>query len=368
VTLLLICLAACGSAPGLDSDRDTGSNAQLLAGCGARVARNGHVLLVSPSGGEDTAALQCAIDSAGALGPGAVVQLGDGTFRTGQIVARAFHGTLRGSGSDRTVITNPDRQLFVTPDNWFSLDPSASNPWPALFSFIDGDFTVSDLAIHVSGDAPTTTWSLFGTASSALNYAFVVVGTRANAVFDHLDVRGAPAPGGNGVNLNLALFYSGFAGFPAAPPISGSVEVRASRFGFLSGPATIFLMAEGEVRVIGNSITDVQIGPAVVSAANVGSTILANHIDAQFNGFESFGDVTDSRFLIAGNDIHAHDGIDILSAFSGNVTCSVVGNKTSPDAANGGVGVLLGPGTRNCLIAGSGTVTDRGMNNRVLGP
>src|SRR4029453_12344698 len=55
---------------------------------------------VSPSGGDDTAAVQAALDD---CPPGCVVALEAGTFRIAQLVASDFRGEVRGQGRGVTV-------------------------------------------------------------------------------------------------------------------------------------------------------------------------------------------------------------------------------------------------------------------------
>lgn len=119
------------------------------------VVRMGNIIRVSPTGIDDTDNLQCAIDLAIAKNPGKTVLLMPGTFHTAQLVANDFHGTLRGSGINRTVIVNlPD--LYVTPHDYYLNPPSADNPIPVLISFVDGDLKVLNLTVRVVGQAPTT--------------------------------------------------------------------------------------------------------------------------------------------------------------------------------------------------------------------
>lgn len=120
----------------------------------AFVTQSGNVISVKPTGVNDTASLQCAFDAAVASGPGVNVRLRSGTFHTGQIVVNNFHGKFTGAGMNKTTVINLPN-LYVTPvDVIYSL-PSADNPWPTLFAFIDGDFIITDLAIYVAGDDPT---------------------------------------------------------------------------------------------------------------------------------------------------------------------------------------------------------------------
>jgi hypothetical protein len=70
------------------------------------------------------------------------VLLAPGQFWTRQLWATGFVGTLKGSGADKTVLSNPG-PLQVATGNVVMSPPSATNLWPALITFVDGDFTVS---------------------------------------------------------------------------------------------------------------------------------------------------------------------------------------------------------------------------------
>jgi hypothetical protein len=159
----------------------------------AYVTQTGKTFTVKATGVNDTANLQCAFDAAVAVGVGAEVQLSAGTFHTAQIVANNFRGTFAGSGAKITVILNLPN-LYVTPVDAFFNPPSAANPWPNLFSFIDGDFSVTDLAINIVGDDLTTGWTNHGIDPSLeeLGNAIMISGTNANARIERVLVQGEP--------------------------------------------------------------------------------------------------------------------------------------------------------------------------------
>ena len=77
----------------------------IVAGS-TRAAAGQHIVYVpSPSGGDDTAAIQQALDTCVQQHPtGCTVQLAAGIYHTRQLVAYNFHGTLKGLGMDTTTI------------------------------------------------------------------------------------------------------------------------------------------------------------------------------------------------------------------------------------------------------------------------
>jgi hypothetical protein len=129
----------------------------------AAEGHHGHrVIRVVPSS-NDTAALQAALDAASVSGPGAVIELGPGTFHVSQpLVALNFSGTIRGAGLRRTTVladgsSNP-HGLFPAPTSFA--------PGPFLFSFKESDvdragqpvstrrsqnITMEDLTLGASG-------------------------------------------------------------------------------------------------------------------------------------------------------------------------------------------------------------------------
>ncbi len=102
--------------------------------------------VVTPSGADDTAALQQAFDAAVAAGPGSVVKLTAGEFYTNEILVDGFDGCFTGAGMDRTVIdtlrgldpTLPGVKLVMDPDD--GSVPLAG--WTSLIAFVRSDLRV----------------------------------------------------------------------------------------------------------------------------------------------------------------------------------------------------------------------------------
>ena len=108
------------------------------------VTQVGNTFIVAPTGGDDTANLQCAFDAAGAAGPGSTVQLMDGTYSIGRIAVDEFHGSFVGAGKEQTTIT-------TVPD----LD--CSGGWPELMAFRKG-ISMADLTFDISNPHPCVPW------------------------------------------------------------------------------------------------------------------------------------------------------------------------------------------------------------------
>jgi hypothetical protein len=353
--------------------------------CDSRsVAVHGDVIRVTPAHGDDTANLQCALDAAIARGRATTVELAPGTFRTAQLVAKNFVGALRGAGIGTTTITKVDHPLPVTPvDFWLAGEPSASNPWPSLVAFVDGDFTVSDLAIQVLDAEPTTGWSIFGFEPpiKALAHGVVIVGSSAHAAFERVQFLGAPAPTDplTGMNIYNAIFFEGF--LPGLEPLSGSLEVRGSGFVDVAWGAVVQNVTRSRISISGNTARGTLAAVQLIDLDRSDVLVLGNQLSSgqRFDGFSagiqvldgclggaSVCGVHDTDLLVAGNRVAAFDGVEVLATFGDNVRCGIVGNRIDYDAANGGSAVWLGPGTRGCLVSAGGTVKDQGTGNRIV--
>jgi len=102
---------------------------------------SGPVIILPPSGGDDTDALLNAVNSAA---PGTTIQLTDGIYRTRYFEIHGFNGSIKGAGRNRTYIM-PYGLIEVMPqyDVW--------NLMPAWWRILGGNVTISDLAFR-TGD------------------------------------------------------------------------------------------------------------------------------------------------------------------------------------------------------------------------
>jgi len=71
-----------------------------------------------PTGVDDTANIQAALDTCVAYGPGCTLQLQAGTYFTKQLVAYNFQGTFKGMGRDVTKIEAPSQSAGRTGAGW----------------------------------------------------------------------------------------------------------------------------------------------------------------------------------------------------------------------------------------------------------
>jgi hypothetical protein len=109
------------------------------------VTQVGNTFIVAPTGTDDTANLQCALDAAAAAGPGSTVQLMSGTYWTGLLSLDTFHGSLVGAGKEQTTITTVD-------------DMPCPGSGPTLLRFAEGDVRVADLTFDIANPYPCQDW------------------------------------------------------------------------------------------------------------------------------------------------------------------------------------------------------------------
>jgi parallel beta-helix repeat protein len=113
------------------------------------ITRASGTILVSPSGGDDTANIQAAFDAAG---PGDIVQLTAGQFYTNAIYVEDFCGSLKGAGKDETLI---DVLKGLDPTDLGLVGPGG---FPHIFTFIGGDVCISDLGFEITPFEPAAEW------------------------------------------------------------------------------------------------------------------------------------------------------------------------------------------------------------------
>jgi len=235
----------------------------VLAGTQTVHAGNGHTYIVTPNGHDDTANIQAALNMCATGGPPCTVQLVKGTYYVAQITVYGFEGSFVGMGQGVTIIQAlpnlpspaPEYNTATSPF-WAGL-PGSSNPWPALFTFVGGSFSISWMTITDPNSAPISSPGWFapdtGTFSTAL-YGSIEISAgeylpsgqqppQVSASIDHVTVIGASGDA-QGTNMWNGIVYEG--GFlppgytdPESQviPISGTLSVTNSIFNTMeSGP------------------------------------------------------------------------------------------------------------------------------------
>ena len=337
----------------------------------AYVTQSENVITVSSTGVDDTENLQCAFDVAVAGGPGVDVQLSSGTFHTAQIVVNDFHGQFYGAGSKYTTVINLPN-LYVTPVDMYLNPPSADNPWPSLFAFIGGDFVVSDLGIHISGDNGTTGWTIFGIDPpiTELAHGVAVLGLHANSRFERILVEGESADNSLlGYNLINGIFYEGFIG-EVSPPISGKFYVADSTFRQIGSGTPIYNLYQAEVVVSRNTFDDVFLGmdggDLVNSSLEFSHNMVNGFIGLDIYNLDLVEDVG-SAILVKNNRFRGVIGPILEQTFGDGNDCLLQGNNVQNVSD---IGILLGEGIHGCTVVGGSSKTnvlDLGADNVLVG-
>lgn len=337
----------------------------------AYVTQTGAMFTVKPTGVDDTENLQCAFDEAIALGAGMKVQLSSGTFHTAQIVVNGFNGQFSGEGMDNSVVMNLPN-LYVTPVDFYFNPPSTDNPWPSLFVFVEGDFIVSDLAIHISGEDGTTGWTIFGIDPpiTELAHGIAILGPHADARFERLLVEGEPADNSLlGYNLINGIFYEGFVG-EVPPPISGYFHVVDSIFRQVGSGTPIYNLNNAKVFVSKNTFDDVFLGMDGGDLVNSSLEFSYNEVSA-FIGLDIYNldliEDVGSTILIKNNRFQGVIGPILEQTLGDGNYCLLKGNNVQNVID---IGILLGEGIHGCTVVGGSNKTnvlDLGTNNVLVG-
>jgi hypothetical protein len=139
---------------------------------------------VTPSGTNDTAALQAAFAAAG---PGGTVQLAAGRFVINDIFITGFQGTFRGAGQGKTVIDCPSGGVGT--------DTLNNAPFPYLLGFKDSAVTIADMSFDITPTAPAQDWgNTWGWPAGPWDFIEAVVCTIDDTatVFDRVGFAGGP--------------------------------------------------------------------------------------------------------------------------------------------------------------------------------
>lgn len=338
----------------------------------AFVTQQGGLFTVLPTGTDDTANLQCAFDAAVNAGPGSEVRLLPGAYHTAQIVVNQFQGSFSGAGADETAVFNLPN-LYVAPGDFYLNPPSAGNPWPLLFSFVDGDFSISELAFRIIGNEPTQAWTIYGIDPPLheLACAVCILGTEAHAEISHVLVEGEIKEDTLfGYNLGNGIYFEGWIGEPS-PPISGSFSVHDSTFRRHTWATPVLNLKNASVVISHNDYENTFV--AMDGGDLVDSSLEFSHNKVKgligVNLYNSFiPEEVGSTFLITNNvfDVEVV-GVDLDQTFGEGNQCLLLGNNVKKAAD---IGIYLGPGITGCTVVGGSNKTkvlDLGTDNVLVG-
>jgi hypothetical protein len=365
-----------------------------FAECGPNVTRAGDTWYVSPTGTDDTANIQCALDEATAAGPGSAVQLMAGTFHTSIIEVVGFDGFLKGVGKDATVITSlPNLPCAAE---------IPKNSFPSLFKFREGNIRISDLSFNITEFEPCDLWVIptQGLLRHDLGAIVNVTGPPrdesdcpipsagfASSSIERVGFTGSTGTlfGRDNVDNGLAIFPDGIAIACLTSPalLVGTHTVSNSSFTNLFSGAGGQLLANGSFTVGGspnkrNTFDGVRFS---IGAADISDSV----VEISFNDIKNtinFGVYivqgerilpSPSEFLISHNTIHAilfADGVsleDYGPLFGGGKTLEAVisNNKIFlDDTLYGGILGLFGA---QDVVVTNNKITGNGLAGIYMG-
>jgi len=360
----------------------------LLVGAAPVAApSDGHGCL-APSGDDDTAVLQAALDRCSGARRPCTVTLCAGAFHTGILRVRDFRGTLRGRGPQRTVLRAlPGLPVSRNTRDFFRDDPFGPDPWPYLVQFIEGHGQVEDLGILVpappSGSDPTTGWYLLDDGPIFELRGALLFSGRQPVDFEVRDVRiAAEDPGSelgtttfNGLELGgLVYDPDDLGGFPVFPA-RGRLRVTDSTLdGVLAGTALAEL-AGAHVLLARNRYRST-IAVDVIDADRSAIEVLANRWTASYRGVQVRQnlDGAPSRAAAVAVDLNRGEVVPLFPGFGDGLSFLDPAGDASPEP---GATTLRAAGNRWTLggadaattsgITASGAARLRLAGNRLAG-
>jgi hypothetical protein len=335
----------------------------LITSSGSMVAfakSNTHV--VKPNGTDDTADIQAALNSCVGAGPQCTVQLMAGTYYTKQIAVNGFQGSFVGMGQGQTTIQAlPDLPppTSNTPNHPFwAAPPGSANPWPVLFTFVDGSFQISQMTFYEPDYSPISSpgWTFPGGSEwYALAGMIYFVGHQANVVMDHVTVQGAAGNSPYGYNINNGIYYEGFTlpnGYSGsnplgdAIPLSGSILLTNSEFDTIASGANFGNLVGARVAASFNSFSNVAYALYTDDLSNTKAGFFSNRATSvsTYSAFWADQGVFNTNLLpseidLTGNNFQVGQGANAVNLFQYETTAPlsavVSGNVFRTDTSCG---------------------------------
>ena len=339
---------------------------------GTQTVHAGPTYVVWPNGHNDTANIQAALNKCTTGGPPCTVQLEKGTYYVAQIAVYGFEGSFVGMGQGVTIIQAlpnlpPPAPKYNTAKSpfWAGL-PGSSNPWPDLFTFVGGSFSISGMTITDPYTAPISSpgW-LFpptDTFSTALDGLIGISGgeylpsgqqpPQASATMDHVTMIGASGDA-EGTNMWNGIIYGGWFLPPGytnpmsqAILLSGTFSVTNSIFNTMESGPWIRSLDGATVTVCYNTaINDPGITYGFYDAYNSKLTFCGNRGSgsqdtAAMGGIQDVHvppptGVPPSTVYVTGNNFQASQGANAVYLADGVNTLKAVvsGNTLTIDSA-----------------------------------
>jgi hypothetical protein len=331
--------------------------ALLVLSSGSMVAyAKSNTIVVTPTKVDDTANIQAALNSCASPNPPCTVQLVVGTYIiSSQIAVTGFQGRLVGMGQGQTTIEAKGGMPSPTVTPYWAQLPGPSDPWPVLFTFVGGSFTMSGMTITDTSPTPTMGWSEppenGGGSFAALTSAVEVTGLKAYASFDHITVVGA-AGDYYGYNIGEAIHVEGTLLPSGWSDPNADTEVLTGAFSITN---SVFTDTTGaEVNMLLNS-----------NVVICGNTISSPDVNSFFDGMDLI-DISNTNVLVCGNHVSPLGGTAVRalqSIYKAGLLSSTItitdNNFLVNEGANGAnlqdadMGFRGTPSTLNAVVSGN---------------
>jgi hypothetical protein len=378
-----------------------------------------HTYVVKPNGHDDTADIQAAFNACTSSVRTCTVQLEKGTYHTAQVTVNGFQGSFVGAGQGWTVIQAlpnlppPGAAYNTASTPFWAGTPGPSNPWPVLFTFVGGTFSVSGMTVTEPYTNPIASPGWYwdpdlpaGVTATDLYALIIVTGGQANAAFDHVTVIGAggdlSSPLGTPSTFNLAdgIVYEGMllpTGWTSAwgdqIPLSGTFSLTHSLLNrsisavwvqnLLNATVVVasnsiqsavsqgfFDVSNSQLYFVGNSFTNIMYGAAVDGIQSFYKTdllpstvyVVGNSIAVNWEGsgafFYDFGVPSTLSAVISGNTVESDNS---CGCYTWEASASVGGESLNSLVVTGNR--ILGGGTGIEIAIGPGVA----VGNTVIG-
>jgi parallel beta-helix repeat protein len=347
VLVAVVCIAVLMLTLGVPTAAARGTSGPAMANASS------HTIVVKPNGHDDTADLQAAFDTCTSHDWTCTVQLTKGTYYSYQVTTFGFQGSFVGAGQGATIIQaqpnlpSPAPEYNTPTSSYWNALPGASNPWPAVFTFVGGSYQVSGMTLSEPYSVPSLGFYDDGVSYDSLPGIIIVTGTQASAHFDHVTVLGAPGDFA-GYNLQDAIFFAGLTLVPGGTtvadllPLSGSLSVTNSAFFTVdTGPGTWNLL-NADLTVCFNNVVNSQVpfglfdtyGSVVTFCGNRASDVEFGAGLLIYQGYQVFSQVPTTVYIL-GNDFQVSDGSNgvLLFDFTNSVSAVVSGNVIQTDTS-----------------------------------
>jgi len=274
-----------------------GSASAHATGTPAVTSWGSHTILVLPNGHNDTSDIQAAFNTCTSHDWICTIQLVKGTYYTDQITVYGFQGSFVGAGQRSTIIqglpnlASPGAAYNTSTTTFWSGLPGPANPWPVLFTFVNGSFGVSRMTVTDTNYNPIPGgYDYYGTTFTYLWADITVTGAQAYATFDHVTVIGGageasigPGPTPSSFNTNIGINFEGLFLPTPTSPLSAQIP--------LSGSFT----------VTNSVMQDIYSGYWIQDLLNARATVCYNSISG--SPLPGFADLSNTPFWFCGNQV-----------------------------------------------------------------